>query len=373
MAQNDRSVLFEAAAGSGKTTMLAKRALAFPKRRILFTTYTDENTEEIGASLLRMNGLPPKNIDLMPWFTFLLRHCVKPFLWHAGFGLDSVSGIHLVSKQSAPRTKKGSIGHYLSPDGRVYTDKLAELALYINERTHGAVIARLGSIYDSFFIDEAQDLSGYDLDLIEAMLQSGMSLTMAADQRQATYHTNNSSKNGKYRDLGLGRFLEDRRLIGLCGIDNQSLAGCHRCNQQILDIANSLYPNLAKASSIRELSDEDSALPPVHIVLSEDVRSYVERWRPVVLRNSAQTHVPEEYLTQNFGASKGRTYGRVLIYPTDSIRKWLLNRAEDLKPTTRARFYVALTRARYSVGFVGTKDLANKSGLPLFDIHIYPI
>lgn len=267
MTKSANSILFEAAAGSGKTTKLADLALASPEKRVLFTTYTDENTEEIAASLMRANGLPPQNIDLMPWFTFLLRHCVKPFLWHAGFGIDSVSGTLLVNTQSALRTRRDSAKHYISPNGRVYTDKLAELALYIDEKTQGAAITRLASIYDSFFIDEAQDLSGYDLELVATMLQSGLHLTLATDQRQATYHTNNSNKNNKYRSLGLSRFLTDRTLTKLCTIDNKSLAGCHRCNQEILNIANALYPDLEAARSIRSRQEADTALPPIHIVV----------------------------------------------------------------------------------------------------------
>lgn len=80
MPWNKGSVLFEAAAGSGKTTLLTNLALKYRSDRVLFTTYTDENTEEIRSSFLRAARMPPSNIDLMPWFTFLLKHCVKPFL-----------------------------------------------------------------------------------------------------------------------------------------------------------------------------------------------------------------------------------------------------------------------------------------------------
>lgn len=368
MTQDCRSVLYEAAAGSGKTTLLVKQSLSDPSKRVLFTTFTDENTEVIGNSLLRANGLHPQHIDLMPWFTFLLRHCVRPFLWHAGFCLDFDSGLILVNEQSARGTKKNSIEHYVSSDGRVYSDKLAELALRINGKTQGAVIDRLASIYDCLFIDEAQDLSGYDLELIEVMLRSGMNLTLAADQRQATYHTNNSAKNKKYRDLGLGAFLRDNKLTNLCIIDDQSLAGCHRCNQQILNLANALYPDLTAAKAAREENERDAELPPLHIVLDTDLERYIERWRPVVLRNGAQTRVPEGFQPQNFGASKGQTYDRVLIYPTAPIRKWLQDHSEDLKSQSRARLYVAITRARYSVGFVGTRSLADKAKIPLCDV-----
>ena len=53
----------------------------------------------------------------------------------------------------------------------------------------------------------------------------------------------------------------------------------------------------------------------------------------------------------NFGASKGKNYDRVLIFPTKPIRTYL-----DTKDPSKAgdleKFYVAVTRARYSVAFV---------------------
>lgn len=63
--------------------------------------------------------------------------------------------------------------------------------------------------------------------------------------------------------------------------------------------------------------------------------------------------------------SKGRTYDDVLIYPVGSVQKWLSNHEQDLKEQTRSRFYVAVTRARYSVGIV----LPDKEANQLNDIY----
>jgi superfamily I DNA/RNA helicase len=41
-----------------------------------------------------------------------------------------------------------------------------------NEKSGGAVIHRLENIYNYIYIDEVQDLSGYDLDLIELLFRS---------------------------------------------------------------------------------------------------------------------------------------------------------------------------------------------------------
>ena len=56
------------------------------------------------------------------------------------------------------------------------------------------------------------------------------------------------------------------------------------------------------------------------------------------------------------GESKGLTFERVLIYPTKPMRDWMLNNSKELKPKSKSQFYVALTRAKYSVGIVFDYD-----------------
>jgi len=66
--------------------------------------------------------------------------------------------------------------------------------------------------------------------------------------------------------------------------------------------------------------------------------------------------VNEKYSVNNFGTVKGLTFKRVLIYPTDIFIKWIKNNNTDLPPTSRAKYYVALTRAEYSVAIVYDYD-----------------
>lgn len=65
-----------------------------------------------------------------------------------------------------------------------------------------------------------------------------------------------------------------------------------------------------------------------------------------------RTKTADNYPAMNFGESKGLSFDRVLIYPTDPIKKWLQNHSSELAPTSRSKLYVAITRARYSVAFV---------------------
>jgi len=46
------------------------------------------------------------------------------------------------------------------------------------------------------------------------------------------------------------------------------------------------------------------------------------------------------------------SFDRVLIYPTKPILEWIIGKSKELKIESRSKFYVAVTRARYSVAFV---------------------
>jgi DNA helicase II / ATP-dependent DNA helicase PcrA len=54
----------------------------------------------------------------------------------------------------------------------------------------------------------------------------------------------------------------------------------------------------------------------------------------------------------NFGISKGMTFDRVLIFPTALMAEWLSPDLDQHIDGSRAKTYVAITRARYSVTFV---------------------
>ncbi len=86
----------------------------------------------------------------------------------------------------------------------------------------------------------------------------------------------------------------------------------------------------------------------------------MDAYNPAQLRNSIKVEVNKNYKTVNFGDSKGLTFDRVLIYPTDPFVNWLINNNSNFKPTSRSKFYVAITRARHSVGIVYDFDSSLK-------------
>ena len=100
------------------------------------------------------------------------------------------------------------------------------------------------------------------------------------------------------------------------------------------------------------------------LIRQNDINEYLKTYSPVQLRENVKTKVNEDFMVMNFGESKGLSFDRVLIYPTNPILKWLSDNNSELAPTSRSKFYVALTRARYSVGIIcNYPDNLNLTGI----------
>lgn len=61
----------------------------------------------------------------------------------------------------------------------------------------------------------------------------------------------------------------------------------------------------------------------VFLVRKTHVRQYVETFQPQCLRNSISSGKEFDLDYMNFGVSKGQTFNRVLIYPTEPIGKFI--------------------------------------------------
>jgi superfamily I DNA/RNA helicase len=80
--------------------------------------------------------------------------------------------------------------------------------------------------------------------------------------------------------------------------------------------------------------------------------NYLTKYNPVQLRWDRRVKHDPNYKVYNFGESKGLSFDRVVIYPTSKIEAWIKNNTNELADETRAKFYVAITRARKSVAIV---------------------
>lgn len=356
--------LIIAAAGSGKTTYLVQEALKIPTGKVLITTFTESNEQEIKTKFIEMVGFIPPNVTILTWFSFLIRQGVKPYQSFLFQG--KVTGLKLVNEKSGLlRYYKGKpiyakaedvAMHYFTKDGRIYSDKLAKFVCKLDEVSGGLTINRISRIYKYIFVDEVQDLAGYDLEIIQLLSQQGVKLLMVGDPRQVTYHTHEEAKNSQYSEGGITRFISDRHLE--IDIDQTTLNVTYRNEQHICNYANSIYPDFSPCTAVEK---EPTGHDGMFFVRTSDLEAYLRTYQPVQLRDSRRTTVSGNYPVFNFGDSKGLTFNRVIIYPTEPITKWICNHNIALQPKSQAKFYVAVTRARFSAGIV-IKD--KQKGLP---------
>ena len=89
------SSLIIAAAGAGKTTFLIDQALKIPEN-VLITTYTDANEQSIRDKFYELHGCIPSNVTIMPWFSLLIKHGIRPY--QSYLIKNRVSGVFLVNK-----------------------------------------------------------------------------------------------------------------------------------------------------------------------------------------------------------------------------------------------------------------------------------
>ncbi|MBK5143148.1 UvrD-helicase domain-containing protein [Budviciaceae bacterium BWR-B9] len=363
-----------ASAGAGKSTFIVSEALqaAASGKRILITTFTEACRDEINAKIIKKNGCVPSNLYVITWFSFLIKHWIRPY---QGCLFDhDIKGMILCNSKSGEKPfkvreiitvywgEKDFRQYYFSPDFKVYSDKMAKLSLRCEEASDGNIIKRLRSCFDEIYVDEVQDLAGYDLEILQKLFESPIKITLVGDPRQATYSTVNTEKNAKYKKAAIVNFFADKTPD--VSLDDKMLNENFRCFHEINDFANKLYPKFAPSiSNVRDVSGHDG----VYLLPEKLLSHYLEIYTPVQLRWDKKRAVDERYPIFTFGTAKGLTFERVLIYPTAPMLKWFQDENAELTNDTRAKLYVGLTRPIQSIAIVynGSKKF-NTNGLKIY-------
>ena len=331
-----------AAAGSRKTEGVVDAAIACTAGAVLVLTYTIENQTHVKERIRARVGHVPSHIHVMGWFAFLIAQCAKPYQSAITGSPLMIRGLNFKGRHSK-YTPKTSLGYFIDQSGCLYRDDVADFVCEVNRRTNGAVIHRLERMYAAVFIDEVQDLAGYDLELIDALLDSAVETTVVGDPRQCTLVTNYGTKNKKYRGGGLIKWFEERDAKCNLVFKNQ----CYRSNQAICDFADSIFPSMAKTEAVGVSETGHDGVFKLH---EDKVLAYMREHQPIVLRD--RKNVDTMGLPAvNIGIAKGRTYDRVLLFPTKPMLQFLAD-GDPSKLKAPDRLYVAVTRARYSVAIV---------------------
>ena len=345
------------AAGSGKTYDICHDALAVVEggdKKILIVTYTNRGENAVETEIKKQNrGVLHQQIVIKTWYRFLLSDTIKPYqLYITGGGsFNVVKGIdYSQTFGTVNYQRRGTRARYLTNAGNVLSNQASELACFLDKKSNGKIIGRLSEIYSNIYFDEVQDLAGYDIELLKLLLDSGISVTCCGDNKQATFRTHNAKKNKNQTGKNIWQFFR-----GLDNVEIEKNLASRRFNRDICCFANKLFP---VGDPITSIMDEETGHDGVFLIDQSDVDAYFYEFRPQVLRYDAKT-VIEKYHAVNFGACKGETFDRVLIYPNGPLMDFVLN-GKALKAPEK--YYVGVTRPRYSIAFVMQKFPKTLSG-----------
>ena len=133
----------------------------------------------------------------------------------------------------------------------------------------------------------------------------------------------------------------------------------YRFNQAIADFSDTIFPKRFGFSSTVSRMNDETSHDGVFLLAKEDLGHYVAEFNPTVLRHSSSSWRDQTALNPiTFGNSKGRTYQRVIILATGPIQDFCL-KGKELKDKSACAFYVAVTRAQYSVAIVINQSQKN--------------
>lgn len=314
--------------------------------------YTTASQDEL-ASRIRKAGVRGHRVEVMGWFAFLLQHLVRPYLplVHEGRRL---AGLNFDGDPG--RYAKGA-DRFLDKDNRAYKLHLAKLAYDVMSASNGGAIDRLEHIYDEIYIDEVQDLGGWDLEIVRVLLQAKPTITMVGDMRQALLSTNvRDPKNRQYRKEKIFAWFQLMEKKNLLEIIQKPTT--YRSNQVIATFSDSIFDSSLGYAPTISVSTDTHPHNGLFTVRESEVGEYAQGLGVLCLRHSRAVAKNLDLPFLTFGVAKGRTVDHVLIYPTEKALKFLAGDAQ-LEGGAACSLYIGVTRAKHSVAFITDIQLPN--------------
>ena len=337
-----------AVAGSRKTQSIVDACATGPADRRLAITYTTTGQAELERRL-RASCRPGAAPEVLGWYAFLLRHCIRPYLPRK-YPEQRLRGLNFDGEPVRGRFATG-VSRFIDADGRAYKLHLSKFAHDVVLASKGAAIDRLANIYDEIYVDEVQDLTGWDLGILEVLMNaSGLDVHMVGDVRQSVFDTN--SRDPKFKQYRGVKMLDWFAAQGASGrlVVEQNVE-TWRSNQEIASFSDSVFSSEFSFQATVSRQTVATEHDGVYAVSEHDVEKYLDAYRPQPLRPSVKTAKGTDLPFRNFGAVKGLTFERTLIYPTVPITQFL-TAGTPLANQTACGLYVAVTRAVHSVAFV---------------------
>lgn len=229
-----------AVAGSRKTQSIVDACVqGSPEKRRLVVTFTQTGQAELEH---RLNAAcqPGSVPEVLGWYAFLLRHCIRPYL-PLLFPTQRLRGLNFEGRPTRGRYATGR-ARYFDSGGRAYKLHLSKLAWEVLKESTGAAVDRISKIYDEIYIDEVQDLTGCDLYILEQLMRvEEMDLCMVGDVRQSVFDTNPEDPNlRRYRGVAMLDWFDLHQNEGLLDVVHNTETW--RSNRAIANFSDQLFP-----------------------------------------------------------------------------------------------------------------------------------
>lgn len=338
----DKKVIF-AVAGSGKTTHIINQLSL--TQRSLVVTYTENNLNNLRSSVLEKFGFFPDNIRLLTYFTFLYSFCYRPFLslQFPSTGINYESNPNQYAKQS--EIKK----YFFDTYGRIYGNRIAKLLDV--EGVLDDVNARISKYFDSFYIDEIQDLGGHDFNFLKSLAKALVDITFVGDFYQHTFDTSRDGTVNKCLHNDYSAFKSAFEKMGIC-VDTISLEKSHRCSPTVCTF-------IQKNLGIEIISSRSEETQVCFIERQEDADAIFHS--DSIVKLFYQQHLLYGCYSTNWGASKGENkyHDVCIVLNKSTLETYHKGMLHTLPPATKNKLYVALSRARNNIYLV-SYDLYEK-------------
>jgi DNA helicase II / ATP-dependent DNA helicase PcrA len=250
----------------------------------------------------------------MGWFSFLMGRLIGPYLPR----LYTRSRLRGLNFEGEPNRYATGRARFLDRESQAYKLHLAQLALEVKTASGEASLERLGRIYDEIYIDEVQDLNGYDLEVLLALIESSVELHLVGDVRQAILKTNaKDPKNKQYKGVKIKDWFDAQEKVGLSATEHQGRTW--RCNQSITDFADSIFDEAWGFPKAQSMNTRLTGHDGVFQVAEADVSAYVQDFSPLCLRYNKNTARNIGLPFMNIGIAKGMDVERVLLWPTKDV------------------------------------------------------
>jgi len=341
--------IVQAVAGSGKTTWIIESLNL--EQRFLVVTYTENNLKIINERIIMKFGYLPTNIHTFTFFSFLYNYCLLPQenvisrfnYWKKSKGIDFKT-----SSRDLSYVQDSKISHYINKNNQYYSFRMSKLILK-KESIFNFIKDRIEAHCDVFFVDEVQDLSANDFNLLLRFYNINVNILLLGDFYQHTFDTSNDGPTNANLYKDYSKYIN--KFNDAFVFDEKTLSKSYRCSQSVCQYVEQklgikIESHRTDSTDINEVTD----CSKIEKIIND----------PSIEKLFYQTHYKYDIKnSDNWGNSKGSTFPNVCVLLNPNTYKlFVKNDLKGLNPQTLRKLYVAITRTNGNLYFIEEKKIS---------------